>query len=251
MLLGNYTPLSANPGRCITHAIPNPYKWRSSGNMYSFYTGDAVVDNQTDRSSFNNGYVPPYSWVLAPVAGGLASINEINGEGELTITSLALGKAMDATLSGTGTISSASLSLITSLAATLAGTGSVSASMVGSVALAASLIGSGSVMAGLNLLANCIATIGGTGTLTSDLKGKANLEADIYVNEGTASIVQMAEGVWNAVAADYNEAGTMGEKMNDAGSAGNPWTDTTDYGAGTKGKLLQDAADNSELGAIK
>lgn len=251
MLLGNYTPLSANPGRCITHAIPNPYKWRSSGNMYSFYTGDAVVDNETEKSSFNNGYVPPYSWVLAPVAGGLASINEINGEGELDISSLALGKALAASLSGTGTISTSSLSLITSLAATLAGTGSVSASMVGAVSMAATLIGTGSVTAGLNLLANCIATLVGTGSVTADLKGKASLAATIYVNEGSADIQQMAEGVWNAVAADYNEAGTMGEKMNDAGSAGNPWTDTTDYGAGTKGKLLQDAADNSELGAIK
>lgn len=251
MLLGNYTPLSANPGRCITHAIPNPYKWRTSGNMYSFYTGDAVVDGETEKASYNNGYVPPYSWVLAPVAGGLGSINEIEGEGELTITSLALGKALDATIAGTGSITTASLSLITSLAATLAGTGTVSASMVGAVSMSATLIGSGSVTAGLNLLANCVATLTGSGTVTSNLKGTSNMEADIYVNEGAADVADMAAGVWNAVAEDYNEAGTMGEKMNDAGSAGNPWTDTTDYGAGTKGKLLQDAADSAELGSIK
>lgn len=251
MLLGNYTPLSANPGRCITHAIPNPYKWRSSGNMYSFYTGDAVVDGETEKASYNNGYVPPYSWVLAPVAGGLGSINEMVGEGDLSISSLSLGKALEADLTGVGTISDANLSLITSLAAALSGSGTLTAGMVGSVALAASLVGTGSVTAGVNLLANCVATLSGIGALVADLKGTATLEADIYVNEGTASIVQMAEGVWNAVADDYNEAGTMGEKMNDAGSAGNPWTDTTDYGAGTKGKLLQDAADSAELGSIK
>jgi hypothetical protein len=43
----------------------------------------------------------------------------------------------------------------------------------------------------------------------------------------------------------------MGEKLNDAGSASNPWADTSDYGAGTKGALLKNAADSAELASIK
>lgn len=247
MLLGNYTPLSANPGRCITHAIPNPYKWRSSGNMYSFYTGDHVVVDETEKSSFNNGYIPPYSWVLAPVAGGLASINEMNGSGDLAISSLALGKALDSALSGSGVISTAALSLITSMASTIAGSGTLSAAMVGVVNMACSLAGSGNISAAMGALAYCVGSLVGTGSISSDLRGKLSMAADIFVNQSQAEV----EDFWNATASQNNNPGTMGEKLNDAGSAANPWADTSTYGAGTKGALLQSAADDAELASIK
>lgn len=247
MLLGNYTPLSANPGRCITHAIPNPYKWRSSGNMYSFYTGDHVVTGETDKSSFNNGYVPPYSWVLSPKAGGLSSANEINGAGDLSITSLSLGKALASDMDGSGIISAAGLSLVTSMAAAIAGSGDLSASMVGIINMASSLAGSGDLSAAMGALAYCVATLDGAGSLTSDLRGKLFMAADIYVNQSQAEV----EDFWNATASLNNNPGTMGEKLNDAGSAGNPWTDTTTYGAGTKGALLQNAADDADTAANK
>jgi hypothetical protein len=45
----------------------------------------------------------------------------------------------------------------------------------------------------------------------------------------------------------------MGEKLNGAGSAGNPWTtDLSSYNtANTAGKILRDAADSAELASIK
>lgn len=247
MLLGNYTPLSANPGRCVTHAIPNPYKWRSSGNMYSFYTGDHVVADETEKASYNNGYVPPYSWVLAPVAGGLGSVNEVNGSGDLSITSLALGKALDSALSGSGVITIAALSLITSMAAAIAGSGTLSASMVGVVNMACALAGSGNITAAMGALAYCVASLVGTGSVSSDLRGKLSMAADIFVNQSQAEV----EDFWNATASQNNNPGTMGEKLNDAGSAANPWADTSIYPAGSKGALLQSAADDAELASIK
>lgn len=247
MLLGNYTPLSANPGRCVTHAIPNPYKWRSSGNMYSFYTGDHVVTGETDKSSFNNGYIPPYSWVLSPKAGGLSSTNELNGEGDLGITSLSLGKALASDMAGSGIISAAGLSLVTSMAAAIAGSGTLSASMVGVVNMACALAGSGNLTAAMGALAYCVATLDGAGSIASDLRGKLYMAADIFVNQSQAEV----QDFWNASAALNDNPGTMGEKLNDAGSASNPWADTSDYGAGTKGKMLKDAADSAELASIK
>lgn len=199
MLLGNYTPLSANPGRCITHAIPNPYKWRSSGNMYNFYTGDHVVTGETDKSSFNNGYVPPYSWVLAPKAGGLSSVNEVTGTGELAITSLSLGKALESTIAGSGTLDNASLSLVTSMAAAIAGSGTLSASMVGVVNMACTLAGSGDLSGAMGALAFCVASLSGSGTVTSDLKGKSWMESTIYVNEGAATVDQIVDGVVDGI----------------------------------------------------
>lgn len=247
MLLGNYTPLSANPGRCITHAIPNPYKWRSSGNMYNFYTGDHVVSGETNKSSFNNGYIPPYSWVLSPKAGGLSSVNELNGDGELGITSLSLGKALASDMAGSGTISAAGLSLITSMAAAIAGSGTLTSSMKSTINLACSLAGSGNLTGAMGALAFCVATLAGNGSLSADVRGKLYMAADIFVNQSQAQV----EDFWNATASQNNNPGTMGEKLNDAGSASNPWADTSDYGAGTKGALLKDAADSAELASIK
>jgi hypothetical protein len=44
----------------------------------------------------------------------------------------------------------------------------------------------------------------------------------------TAGLV--AEAVWASIAASNNEPGTMGEKLNDAGSAANPWTEVIESG---------------------
>ena len=46
----------------------------------------------------------------------------------------------------------------------------------------------------------------------------------------TLSPENLAASVWNAVAASYNTSGTMGEKLNDAGSAANPWTEVIESG---------------------
>lgn len=71
----------------------------------------------------------------------------------------------------------------------------------------------------------------------------------LYV--GQALPGSLASAVWNSLAASFDEAGTMGEKLNDAGSASNPWSDTTTYGSGTKGKLLQDTLSTGKFIALK
>ncbi len=51
--------------------------------------------------------------------------------------------------------------------------------------------------------------------------------------------VNRSAAVWNAVAANYNATGSMGEKLNAAGTAGDPWTtDLSTYTTpGTAGKI--------------
>lgn len=196
MLLGNYTPLSANPGRCVTLAIPNPYKWRSSGNLFSMYTGDGALPR---TSSLPTGTEPPYSYHLAPVGGELSSTTQLNGTSDMTITSLALGKALQAALAGVGTVDTAGLSLVTSMIAALAGSGALTGSMVGTIQMAASLSGSGDLTGTLNMLSGLIATLAGSGAISSDLKGKLFLAADIYVNEGAATVDQIVDGVVDGI----------------------------------------------------
>lgn len=101
------------------------------------------------------------------------------------------------------------------------------------------------------MLSGMVANLAGQGLISADLKGKLFMEADIFVNQSEATVTQIRDSIWDAIAADYNNAGTMGEKLNGAGSSGNPWTDTTTYAPGTKGAMLKDAADNAELAAIK
>ncbi len=40
----------------------------------------------------------------------------------------------------------------------------------------------------------------------------------------------LASAVWNANAAQFNAVGSMGEKVNDAGSGSNPWTEVIESG---------------------
>ena len=65
-----------------------------------------------------------------------------------------------------------------------------------------------------------------------------------YLNSsgGTASIDydEVASAVLDATATDYNTAGTIGNKINSAASAGDPWTtDLSGYASGTAGAIIR------------
>jgi hypothetical protein len=76
----------------------------------------------------------------------------------------------------------------------------------------------------------------------------------INIGGGVGTVAEVADAVWNAVAASFNTAGTTGNKLNSAGSAGDPWnTDLTTYNtANTAGKYIKDtfgAASNIAVGS--
>lgn len=81
-----------------------------------------------------------------------------------------------------------------------------------------------------------------TGTLT-DANQIASQNAVTTINTKLGTPVASVSGdiaalptvasIWNAAAASYNTAGSMGQKVNSAGSAGNPWT--TDISTGYTG----------------
>lgn len=196
---------------------------------YFTYTDVGPNGEQIKRDSFPTGTNPPYTLVMGDKGALLSSSNTTNGVGTLA-GNAAMGRAIASDLSGSGTISSANLSLIIQLACSdLNGSGTLSASMSGLVQLASSLAGSGSLTASLQLLAFITSNLTGTGSITAGLRGTATLEADITPFT-TLSPENLAASVWNSVAASYNSVGTMGEKMNDAGSASNPWTEVIESG---------------------
>ncbi len=237
MILGNIDQVSFNPYRALGHfSVQSNFK---PSTRYLAYFPDTTIDSVFSTASFPTGTEPPYSWLLAPKGGELSSTTLIVGTGTLA-GSLTMGKTMEADLSGIGELTS-SLSLITSLLADLSGSGDITADLSLTLGLASDLLGSGDLAGALSLLVPLNSNLSGIGTLTANLKGLASLASNIYVNQSEATVQQLVAGVWNALAADYNESGTMGEKLNAAGTAGDPWTtDLSGYNTvGTAGKIVK------------
>lgn len=246
MILGNIDQVSFNPYRALGHfSVQSQFK---PSTRYLAYFPDTTIASVFSTASFPTGTEPPYSWLLAPKGGELSSTTYLGGTGTFS-GSLTLGKFMAADLAGIGTLSG-SLSLITSLAANLSGSGTLTADLSLTLGLAANLVGSGNLTGALSLLVELTASLSGSGTIAANLKGSASMEADIFVNQSTATVNELVAGVWNALAADYNTAGTMGAKMNSAGSAGDPWTtDLSSYNtADTAGKIVKQIKSLTQAG---
>jgi hypothetical protein len=188
------------------------------------------------RDSFPTGTSPHYSLILADKGSNLSSTTYVNGRGRVTLN-LIKGINIFSNLSGSGVITS-NLSLIVQLASILLGSSTVTASLVGTVQMAANLIGSGDITAGLSLIANLVSTLNGEGNVTANLKGKSSLEATIYVNQSEATVKQIVTAIWEALAVEYSNPGTMGELLNAAGAGGNPWISNIE-GTYTAGDILK------------
>lgn len=224
MLIANYSIINQICGH--NHSgITNPLKWIRPHVMrgYFTYADEGPNDEQIRRDSFPTGTNPPYSLIMGDGGTLLVSSNTTDGVGALT-GNAAMGRAIASTIAGTGALTS-NLSLIIQLAcADLNGIGGLSASMSGIIQMASTLAGSGNLAASLQLISYVVCNMSGSGAVTATLRGTASLEADITPFT-TLSPESLAAAVWNALAANFNDAGTMGEKMNDAGSAANPWTE--------------------------
>ncbi len=244
MLLNNYI-LGTGLGR--EYGRPNPYMYFKDSTCQQFYVGDHNVIGETNKSGFPTATEPPYSFILAPKGSLLSSTTLVEGGGSIT-SGLSLGINIESNLAGTSDITSANLSLIVQLASNLAGSGNITtANLVGTIALAATLTSTGNITAGLSLIASMNTTLIGTGSISGALlTGIASMSATIYVNQSEATIQQIVEGVWNALTADFNNANTMGEVMNNMGAAADPWGTTLPgtYVAGEAGYIIGNLLSN-------
>ena len=200
-LLGNYSVILKNPATFIggTQVSNCRSAFGGSGQNLQMYYGQSEGGGLPLTSSMSTGTEPPYSYHLAEKGGELSSTTLINGTSDLDITSLSLGKALEAAMAGVGTVDTAGLSLVTSMIAALAGTGSLTGSMVGTIQMAADLVGSGDITGSLNMLSGMVADLAGLGLIDSDLKGKLSMAATIYVNEGAATVEQIVDGVVDGI----------------------------------------------------
>lgn len=252
MLLTNYAIRNANQSRALGGNLDPTYKYNLN-KMMTFYVGDNNVVSVTDRMSLPaQGLRPPYSLVLAPKEGGMSMYS--GGTGSVSNAASIAGLFASATLAGIGVISNGAMGLTIEMVAALTGTGSLSASVIGQLQAIATLAGTSTVTAAQSALAGMVAALAGSGLITdAQQEALGEMSANIYVNQSEATVQQIVDAVWNALAAQYNLAGTMGEAMNGAGSAGNPWiTDLSTYNtANTAGKILKDRLSKSQFLGLK
>lgn len=215
-----------------------------------------------DLSAFPDGYRHPYTWAMAPKNGGMAARYELDGSGSLSgsiagglnadaaldgagtlSSSLGALAGLIASLSGTGTVSAdasglvaiaaalvgsgaitAEMGLIVGAVAALAGVGSLSGDMTGAANMGAALVGSGDLVPLLTATSDIIASLVGSGSLSGTPSALGQMSADLTVAEAAdpLSPTSLAAAVWNALAASFNTAGTMGETLNSAGGGSSP-----------------------------
>lgn len=239
MLLGNYSILNRNTVTLSGTAFTNPMARFKATVFDRDQQWDTALTTGWDRASWPNGYgvegTGGSAWWMAPKSGGMASSGIILGVASLS-GSMAQGINISGSAAGSASVT-AGLSSVVGLVSSIAGVGSVTAALVGTTQMVAALAGVGSVSAGLGALAFMVGSIAGTGSMTADLKGKSFLEASITTLTDL-SPENLAAAVWNATAASYNESGSMGEKLNDAGSGSNPWTEVIE-GSYTAAELLR------------
>lgn len=177
--------------------------------------------------------------ISATIAGGVGVSASIAGLGALTgslgalagLTSALVGSGVmtasiagvinaTANLLGTGTVSNAAMGLLVGAVAALSGVGSLSASIGASINAAASLTGTGSVTAAMTAVSGIVAALVGSGSLTATPSAKGQLSAAITVGAApeVLSPSSLAAAVWNALAADFDVVGSMGEAQGAGGS---------------------------------
>jgi len=138
---------------------------------------------------------------------------------------------------------------------TITGRGDMSAGIIGAGQLTANLTGSGNILQGeLNAGRNLQVTLTGGGDLiVADIEAPANLECIIRIG-ANPSAFDIAQAIWGAIADQNDQTGTMGEKLNSAGGAADPWgidIVSGGYTGNQAGKKLKDASDDAFAASVK
>lgn len=242
---------------------PNNYRrqnspYRNFGNhAFYFYTPKAgarlnlfLSDYIPKRTSVPDGYgilgtiVPPrtaggmsaYNKSVAEIlfSGNILNSGPVSGTGSITFSGDNKNLSLFTSLDGTSTILFTADGNELKLTIVVAGTGTFT------------LTGDGDAL-------SMIVSLEGLGTITfsegtTNLKGLLSLSGE-WTPFTELSPENLAASVWNSVAADFNASGTMGEKLNAAGTAGDPWTtDLSGYNtADTAGKIVKQIKGNTDL----
>lgn len=222
-LIGNRSVLLKSPGRFLSGTV-------ASIERSNFQPLRNRFEQMSRLSGVPSGHLSPSAWVLPQVGGGMSSHN---------FTSIAISGAASGA-EGVNVSGSAALELtaeaIGQLIASAIGSASFSIDATGSIVATLGAPGSASFTLSATATATALGWMTGqsTASVTAALTSYATgaLSGTAYLAGESAPVTpdNLAQAVWAAVASANNTAGTMGEKLNDAGSASNPWTEVIESG---------------------
>lgn len=162
-----------------------------------------------------------------PIIVGEMSLRT-DGEGDLS-ADLIPTRPMTIDFTGAGDFA-ATAGLIVSMLCAMTGSGSMTATITGLLNASVDFTGDGDMAAAVHGIADMVVDMLGAGDLDATISAYGNMELDIVVTGTGLTTANVGQAVWSALAASNNDAGTMGEKLNDAGSASNPWTEVLESG---------------------
>jgi hypothetical protein len=233
----NSSFLSQNPIRYIGGSPGNLRQMWGRTELRNTTCGEGISDK---TAGIPYGHLAPSSWCLPFKAGAMSSFTNCVFRftpGDLT---LAAGRNLSAATTVTVTVSDALLELIvsavgsTSITFTLTGTALIAANAIGNTSFSFT-VNNATLGAIIDAVANTFIQFSAAATprATGNLEGHITPFTEL-------SPQSLAAAVWQALSAEYNDAGTMGNKLNSAASAGDPWSTALpgSYSAGEAGYIL-------------
>ncbi len=175
------------------------------------------------------GYYTPGSYALPDKSGGMSIGWRGNGTLTPLTTRLIPAKLATIDLTGLGDLD-ATAQLVISMLLALTGSGDIDFDLRALLNASINLTGTGDLDADATGYAALQAALSGAGDLDAIVAAYGNMEIDIVVTGTGLTTANVGQAVWAALAASNNDPGTMGEKLNDAGSASNPWTEVLEAG---------------------
>lgn len=227
-LYNNGYRLGSTPFRSGLGALTTIYNGGGSLFRNAAPTGRMRASAMTfgEYNAFPNGNLHPVCWMLPQKAGGM-SMRPL-GEGTLA-ADLIPTRPMTIDMTGSGDLE-ATAALVVSMACAMTGSGSLTATITGLLDMTCDMTGSGDLTADMEGIASMAIDMLGQGDLEATIAAYGDMTIDIVVTGTGLSTANVGASVWNALAASFNAVGTMGEKLNDAGSASNPWTEVIESG---------------------
>lgn len=238
-LLGNYSVILKGLGKFYAGSSV-------SGNPNTFADSNAVRNRYTHFDKYNAepvGYLGPYAFIMPQTSGGMGSQSQ-SFEAISSVGNLAGGRNLEGTSALTITLTNAQLDQIVSAVAAATGT---MTKLDAALAAAAGMFADGNGVITLtqaqcgaifSVLASTSMSITGVG---SDVTAKGFMSADAG-GPTPLSPEGLATALLNALIADYNEPGSVGEVLNNVGASANPWDAvlTSNTTPGTFGKHVQE-----------
>lgn len=262
MLLGNRTVLQKSPATFRNGtATAGAYAGMVINNLTQSGRNKNIYVNSNEQvinraNAVPLGYTHPYNFVMPLKNGGMASFKNLSAI--LTSTNnISGGKNAESSLSASIVLSSAEMGLIVSaianLSASITITNAELAAVLNMIANALSAQGSLNTPI-LGAIAGIVSNLQASGVISSaSMADSAGFMSSDITPYTELSPENLAAAILNAILADYNEPGSVGEALNNVGASSNPWSSdlSTNNTSGTFGAHVQKLLKLSQFMGLK